>query len=440
MQIIITTLFGIEAVTVQELKALQFTSDQLTVTDGRIILSIDDDWNQTALAIASCNIHLATAERVLLQLGDFKAQTFDSLYDQTRSMPWEDYLPEGYAFHVNGYTRKSRLFSVPACQSLVKKAIVDRLTAVYHLPSGSLLPEDRDKGLIRIQFSIVSDQVSLMIDTSGEPLHKRGYRPLRFEAPLRETLAAAILRLAHFRPYSDEALYDPMCGSGTFPIEAALMAARIAPGLHRPFAAEQWPLIGQAVFDRVREKARSQIQRKTPDQPFIFGSDLQRRAVDIASAHARRAGVADFIRFRQANMLHLQAERLPKETGFERHLIVCNPPYGERLLDESRAEALYRGLCRNYLSCGRAKPGIRFFVLTPFDQFERLAGGPADKRRKLYNGRIKCTLYQYYRKGATEHESHHSGSRLCNPALSVDKRQAESSAADTRSPPDLLSH
>lgn len=398
MKIIMTTLFGIEAVTAGELAGFGLSQDQVTVSDGQVALEAGDSFAKAAELVARLNICLATAERVLLQMATFPAVTFDALFDAVRALPWEDWLPAGYAFHVNGYSRKSRLFGVPACQSLIKKAIVDRLMFAWHMQPGSQLPEDRTKGLIRIHFAIVSDAVSLMIDTSGDGLHKRGYRPLQHEAPIKETLAAAIIRLARFRPYGDEALFDPMCGSGTFPIEAAMLAARIAPGLSRPFAAEQWPLIGQKVFDLVRDEVRGDVNLDPPDKPFIFGSDLSAAAVDTASLNAQRAGVAAMIRFRQADVYDLKASSLPKMTGFERHLVVCNPPYGERLLDPQQAEQLYRGLSKAFLEQGKARPGIRFFVITPYEQYENLAGGAADKRRKLYNGMIKCTLYQYFKK------------------------------------------
>lgn len=398
MKIMMTTLFGIEAVTAGELAGLGLNQDQITVSDGQVALDVGDSFAAVAALVARLNICLATAERVLLQMAEFPAITFEALFDAVRALPWEDWLPAGYAFHVNGYSRKSRLFGVPACQSLIKKAIVDRLLFAWHMQPGSQLPEDRSKGLIRIQFAIVSDEVSLMIDTSGDGLHKRGYRPLQHEAPIKETLAAAIIRLARFRPFGDEALYDPMCGSGTFPIEAAMLAARIAPGLNRPFAAEQWPLIGQSAFDRVREEVRADIDPDPPEQPFIFGSDLSDTAVATANMNAQRAGVAALVRFRQADVLDLKASSLHKMTGYERHLVICNPPYGERLLDPRQAEQLYRGLSKAFLEQGKARPGIRFFVITPYDQFESLAGGAADKRRKLYNGMIKCTLYQYFKR------------------------------------------
>lgn len=392
-----TTLFGIEAVTAAELAELGYDRDRITVSDGQVVLDAGESLADCVAAVARLNIHLATAERVLLQLASFPAVTFEALFDATRALPWEDTIPCGYAFHINGYSRKSRLFGVPACQSLIKKAIVDRLLEAWHLPPGSQLPEDSAKGLIRIQFAIVADHVTLMGDTTGDGLHKRGYRPLQHEAPIRETLAAAILRLARYRPGGPEALLDPMCGSGTFLIEAALLAARQAPGLNRPFAGEQWPLIGKEAFDHVRRDARAAIAAE-PEKPCIFGSDLSEQAVTVTRNNARRAGVLAWIRVRQADVQEIKVSGLPKLTGFERHLVVCNPPYGERLLDPAQAEQLYRTLSKTFLEHGKPRPGIRFFVITPFERFESLAGAPADKRRKLYNGMIKCTLYQYFRK------------------------------------------
>ena len=367
MKIIMTTLFGIEAVTAGELADLGFDRDQITVTDGQLALEAGDAQAQVAQTVARLNIHLATAERVLLQMASFPAITFDALFDAVRVLPWEDWLPAGYAFHVNGYSRQSRLFGVPACQSLIKKAIVDRLLFAWHLAPDSRLPEDRSQGLIRIQFAIVADKVSLMIDTSGDGLHKRGYRPLQHEAPIKETLAAAIIRLARYKPSGDEALMDPMCGSGTFPIEAALLASGLAPGLNRPFAAEQWPWIGREVFDRTRAQARDKVNREviSSDRAFIFGSDLSDQAVATARANAQRAGVSSLIHFSQADIHDLKAAALSKTTGYERHLIVCNPPYGERLLDPAQAERLYQGLSKAFLDRGMTRPGIRFYVITP---------------------------------------------------------------------------
>lgn len=394
VNIIMTTLFGIESLAVEELMDLGYDRSQLTVTDGQIVL---DAGAGAAMAAARLNIQLRTVERVLVQLAQFKAIDFDSLFDQTRQQPWEDWLDRGVAFHINGYSRKSTLFGIPACQSLVKKAIVDRLAASLGLAPGSHVPEDLNLGLVRIQFSIVQDIVTLMVDTSGDGLHKRGYRPLRNEAPLKETLAAALVRLSQFRPFSDEALVDPFCGSGTIPIEAALQAFRIAPGLNRTFAGEKWSMIGADAFATARTEALDMMRREKPDTVFIFGSDISPQAVALAEQNARRAGVDGLIRFRSQDIRRLSLASLTAWTGFDRHLLVCNPPYGERLLDTAAANELYAAIGSLCLTAGHLLPGVRLSVITPEETFERLVDARADKRRKLYNGMIRCTLYHYFR-------------------------------------------
>ena len=397
VRIIMTTLFGIEAVTARELESLGYSRDQITVSDGQVALEPGDKWQMVAEAIARLNIHLATAERVLLEINSFRADTFDSLFDQTRLGEWENWIPKDYAFVVNGYSRRSQLFGVPACQSLIKKAIVSRLLEHRGLNANSQLPEDRSLGLIRIQFGIVSDVVHLMIDTSGEGLHKRGYRPLLHEAPIRETLAAAIIRLARFMSFDEEALFDPLCGSGTFPIEAARLAAGIPPGLNRSFDAEKWPYLGSGPFAAVREEARAAINLPAAGQPRLFGSDLSARAVETAIHNAHRAGVSPLVHFSQGDVLKMTLPQVEKLTGCSRHLVICNPPYGERLADPESALQIHRALGRLFLEQGHPRPGVRFFILTPLKNFESVAGGTADKRRKLYNGMIPCTLYQYFR-------------------------------------------
>ena len=257
MKVVLTTLFGIEALTADELTGLGYPREQLTISDGQVRLDPGDEpgsFSQTALAIARLNVRIRTAERVLVELASYPAADFDTLFDSARSLPWEDWIAPGAAFTVNGYSRKSALFGIPACQSLIKKAIVSRLLAARGQSPDSRLAEDPSVGLLRIQFGIVSDQVSMMVDTSGEGLHKRGYRPLQHEAPIKETLAAAMLMVSRFAPFSDEAVVDPCCGSGTIPIEAALLAFGIAPGLNRPFAGEHWPIVGAQPFRQAREE------------------------------------------------------------------------------------------------------------------------------------------------------------------------------------------
>jgi putative N6-adenine-specific DNA methylase len=394
VNIVMTTLFGIESLAVDELIDLGYERSQMTVTDGQIVL---DAGSGAALAAARLNIQLRTVERVLVQLAQFEAVDFDSLFDQTRSEPWEEWLDRGVAFHINGYSRKSALFGIPACQSIIKKAIISRLAEQMGLAPGSHVPEDQALGLIRIQFSIVSDVVTLMVDTSGDGLHKRGYRPLRNEAPLKETLAAALVKLSQFRPNSPEALLDPFCGSGTIPIEAALLAFHIAPGLNRTFAGEQWSLIGPEAFAAARQEALDQMIREKPAKVFIFGSDLSPQAVALAEQNARRAGVDGLIRFRSQDIRTLSLPKLGEWTRFDRHLLICNPPYGERLLDTEAANALYRAIGLLCLPNGELEPGVRLSVISPEDQFEQIIQARADKRRKLYNGMIRCTMYHYFR-------------------------------------------
>jgi putative N6-adenine-specific DNA methylase len=399
MKIIMTTLFGMEALAAGELSDLGYSRENIEVADGQVRLDCGGLPGQISLATARLNVNLRTAERVLVELASFPADDFDALFDSVNQLPWEDYLLPGIAFHINGYTRKSVLTSVPACQSLIKKAIVNRLLDRRGLQPGSLLPEDPALGLIKIQFSIVGSKASLMVDTSGESLHKRGYRPLRHEAPIRETLAAALLLVSRYQPGGGEAVFDPFCGSGTIPIEAALMALRIAPGLKRSFAGEEWHLVGKQAFDTAREEAASRIVQQATSGPVVFGSDLDVQAVELSLANARRAGVGAAVLFRQADARLLAIDEIQAWTGFRRHLVICNPPYGERSLDWQQAENFYNDLGRIFLDHGTARPGIRLSVITPHEGFEQLAGGAADKRRKLYNGMIKCTLYHYFKQG-----------------------------------------
>jgi len=405
MKIVMTTLFGIEALTAEELTDLGYARENITVKDGLVILDAGDLPGQcarTMAAAARLNVFLRTAERVLIQLAEFPAADFDTLFDSTHMLPWEEWLAPGVAFHINGYSRKSPLFGIPACQSLIKKAIVSRLQQARGLSPGSQVPEDRNLGLIRVQFGIVNDVVSIMADTSGDGLHKRGYRPLQHEAPIKETLAAAMLMVSRFQPFSGEALFDPCCGSGTLPIEAALMAGQIAPGMNRPFAGELWSLMGPEPFRLAREEAVSHMDLQPPDEVFIFGSDLAPRAVELSQVNARRAGVDQMIRFRQGDIKTLHLDELSAWTGHDRHLVICNPPYGERLLDIEQAEEIYDSLGRLFLDRGLTRPGIHLSVITPHEQFENIVGGRADKRRKLYNGMIKCTLFHYYKQRRLE--------------------------------------
>ncbi len=398
MRVVITSLFGLESLIAEDLVAIGYDKGQIKVTDGQVVLLVDD--KDLANAVARVNLWVRTGERVLVEVGNFPAYSFDDLYEGIRTLPWSDFIPLGYAFHVNGYSRKSKLFGISACQSITKKAIVDTLLSSR---KGLLtIEEDETIGLLKIQIGIVADQVSVMIDTSGQGLHKRGYRPLAHEAPIRETLAAGLVRLSRYNPFGEEALVDPFCGSGTIPIEAALLAFNIAPGLERSFSAENWPVIGRDAFARGREEAKELQDTDIPDDIYYFASDIDPKAVAVAKRNSESAGVSNLIRFEVADAFIQTPEKLAAWTKMKRQLIICNPPYGERLLTEEAAAQIYHGIAQTYLdSEGYCKKGIRLSVISPDDTFEKSAGRAADKRRKLYNGNIRCQMYHYFRLSPT---------------------------------------
>ena len=361
-------LFGLEGLIADELKRLRF--DGVRADNGRIFFQGEE------LALARANICLRMGERVLIELGSFEATSFDSLFEQTKALPWERFVPKDAAFPVTGHSLNSALFSVSDCQKIIKKAIVERLKKVYHL---SWFPETAET--VQIRFSILKDHVSLCLDTSGVGLHKRGYRPAHNAAPLRETLAAALVTLSHYRGRED--FVDPFCGSGTIPIEAALIALNRAPGLNRSFVAMDWRTLDKRIWKDAAEEARS---REFHGSYSILGSDIDPKAIAIAAANAERAGVKEIVRFETSDAL-----RFDRQT--ERGVIVSNPPYGERILEKEQAEALYRG----FGAALRDKPNWQVYLLSSHTEFERCFGRQADKRRKLYNGMIKCDLFMYYK-------------------------------------------
>lgn len=401
MKIIITALFGLESLVSEDLMSIGYKKEHITVCDGLISLEVAAE--ELADAVARVNLWVRTGERVFVELANFPARSFDELFDGIARISWEEFIPKDFAFHINGYSRKSELFGISACQSICKKAVVKRLLSARKMLPTDTLIEDERKGLLKIQFGIVADQVSVMIDTSGEGLHKRGYRPLSNIAPIKETLAAGLVRLSRYRPFGAEALVDPFCGSGTIVIEAALAAFSIAPGLNRPFAAENWPVIGKPAFSKAREEAMQMQDKDIPDDLYFFGSDLDMAAVETSMRNARSAGVDRVVQFRRADVFDQTPEALRDWTGLARQLILCNPPYGERLLSQEEAEDIYKGIAHTYLDEeGNCKKGIRLSVISPDDTFERAVGRPADKRRKLYNGNIKCQMYHYYKLGRNE--------------------------------------
>ena len=359
-------LFGLEGPIAEELKRLG--QKDIRSENGRVYFSGGPE------AVAAANIGLRMGERVLIELGRFRALSFDELFEGTKALPWERYIPSDGAFPVRGHSLNSKLFSVPDCQRIIKKAVSDRLGSRYKL---RWLPEDG--ALYQIRFTIMKDQVSLCLDTSGEGLHKRGYRPAHNMAPLRETLAAGMVTLSRYRGRDD--FCDPFCGSGTIPIEAALIAKNRAPGLNRHFSAEGWQGFEKKLWEEAKEAARS---KEFGGNYRIVASDIDPKAIEIAKANAARAGVADSIRFELAD-----AGAFSRETS--RGVIVTNPPYGKRIMEQQEAEELYR----LFGAAWRENQNWELFLLSAHTEFERCFGALADKKRKLYNGMIKCDLFMY---------------------------------------------
>ena len=361
-------LFGLESVLSFEVKKLG--GENVVVTDGRVTFEGD------LSMVAKANLWLRTAERVGIVIGSFKAETFTELFDQTAELPWEDYIGVDDQFPVKGWSVNSKLFSMSDCQSIIKRAVVRRFEKVYH--------KDwfEETGTVyQIQFSIHKDQVTLTLDTTGPGLHKRGYRALAGGAPIKETLAAGIVDLARVR--GDSVVCDPMCGSGTLAIEAALKALNIAPGIRRRFAAQQWACFSNGVFDELRRDAAAQVRRDAPFMAHI--SDLDPEMVRLARENAAKAGVAARVRVTQADV----ADFCPPEGG---GIVLVNPPYGERLLGVEDAEALCRTMGRVFPE----REDLSYYIISPHEEFETLFGRKATRRRKLYNGMIKCNLFMYF--------------------------------------------
>ena len=363
-------LLGLEGPIADELRRLDM--DGVSAENGRVYFS----GNEAALVRA--NIALRIGERVLIELGRFEALSFDQLFEGARALPWESLIPADGAFPVKGYSLNSKLFSISDCQKIIKKAIVERLKSVYGL---EWFPETG--GLYQVQFSIMKDRVSLCIDTSGDGLHKRGYRPAHNAAPLKETMAAAMVSLSRYRGRDD--FCDPFCGSGTIPIEAALIAKNRAPGLYRRFTAMSWKNLDAKLWEQERERAKSLEYNGNYN---IVGSDIDGHALELARENARRAGVLDIIRFEKAD-----ARNFHRKT--ERGVIVTNPPYGQRIMEQKEAEELYRGFGRAYAQSSN----WQLYLLSSHTEFERCFGRQADKKRKLYNGMIKCDLFMYLSRG-----------------------------------------
>mgnify|MGYP002795767998 FL=1 len=361
--------FGLEAVLKREILDLGY--EILQVEDGRVTFSGD------AEAVAYANLFLRTADRILLKVGRFEARTFEELFEGTKDLPWERYIPKNGKFWVaKANSIRSKLFSPSDIQSIMKKAMVERLKSRYHL---EWFPEDGEAFPIRV--SIVKDQVLVGLDTTGVPLHKRGYRAMTSKAPISETLAAALLMLTPWK--GDRILVDPFCGSGTFPIEAALMAANMAPGLRRSFQAESWEhIVPGTCWQNAREDGESLIDRRA--ETDIQGFDIDGAVIRWARENARAAGVEKLIHFQQRPASELSH---PGKYGF----LVTNPPYGERLEDKERLPELYRTLGERFA----ALDTWSLYVITGYEEAERFLGRKAAKNRKIYNGMLKTYFYQY---------------------------------------------
>ena len=362
-------LFGTESIAADEFRRMGFTD--IVTENGRVKLA--GDFNMLARA----NICSRFAERILINVGEFYAATFTELFDGVKGLRWEDYIGKDDAFPVNGWSIDSQLHSIPDCQSIIKKAIVERLKLKY---SVSRFAETGPE--YKIRFSIHKNSVTMMIDTSGEGLHKRGYRRNSNAAPLKETLAASMCDLA--RIYPDTKLFDPFCGSGTLLIEAALMATKTAPGLRRFFAAERFGFIPEKVWREERTRAQDLILHNVDF--MAQGFDIDKNAVELTLENAKKAGVSKYVKAAVADV----KDFTPPE---ERCLIITNPPYGERLLDVKAAEELYSVMGNRFKEGG----GRKYYVISPHDEFEEFFGRTADKRRKLYNGMIKCQLFMYFK-------------------------------------------
>lgn len=361
--------FGLEAVMKREILDLGY--EITSVEDGKVTFEGD------AEAIAYANVFLRTTERILLKIGQFRAETFEELFEKTKALPWERYIPKDGKFWVTkANSVKSKLFSPSDIQSIMKKAMVERLKTVYHT---EWFPEDGSSFPIRV--SILKDVVTVGLDTSGVSLHKRGYRKMTAKAPITETLAAALLMLTPWK--KDRILVDPFCGSGTFPVEAAMMAAQIAPGMNRSFLAEEWKhLVPAKHWYNVMDDAAERVDRNV--ETDIQGFDIDGNVINAARENAKLAQVDHLIHFQQRPVAELSH---PKKYGF----LVTNPPYGERLEEKEALPELYRTLGERF----RALDSWSMYLITSYEDAQRYIGKNADKNRKIYNGMLKTYFYQY---------------------------------------------
>ncbi|MBQ7412497.1 MAG: class I SAM-dependent RNA methyltransferase [Clostridia bacterium] len=370
IEYVATCLFGLESLLGAEIDALGYKRTE--TMDGRVSFVGDEG------AVARCSVNLRFAERLYIKVGEFEALTFDDLFEGTRALEWEKWIGRCDQFPVKGHSIKSALFSIPDCQKIIKRAVVSRLGSKYGI---SWFEETGIK--YQIDFFIFKNRATLMIDTSGVPLHKRGYRPKSTEAPIRETLACALAKLA--RPREDVLFWDPFCGSGTIAIEATMLMLNRAPGLERGFQAQIFPQFSKQIWLDAREEARSKI---ITDSHFeAYASDIDPDCVKIATESAKHAGVYQ-------NMRIFQRDALTIKTEGRRGTIVCNPPYGERLMTLREAEALYKKMGEHF----KTLDSWQIYVITNHEQFSRFYGRKPDKVRKLSNGNIPCYFYQFFKK------------------------------------------
>lgn len=367
LELLIPTLFGLEGLCAEELRRLGLP--EVKAENGRVCCKARPE------DIPRVNLNLRTGERVLLVVGRYHAADFEALFEGAKALPWEDFIPREGAFPVKGHSLNSQLHALPAIQSVLKKALAARLGQKYGMDT---LPETG--ALYQVQFSLMHDEITLMLDTTGAGLHKRGYRAVGVVAPLRETLAAAVVLLSRYR--GKDPFCDPFCGSGTIAIEAALIAKNRAPGLNRAFSAQRWKWLDSGLWLQAADEAMDKEYHGDYD---IWGGDIDPKAVAIARDNAVKADVEDVVRFEVAD-----ATRFHRDAPVGR--VVTNPPYGERIMEKREAEELYKAFGRAV----RTLPeGWRVSVLSSHTEFERTFGRTADKKRKLYNGMLKCDLFQY---------------------------------------------
>jgi putative N6-adenine-specific DNA methylase len=371
LTLIATAAMGLEALVAKEVRDLGF--ENVVVENGKVIFDTDEK------GLCKANLWLRTADRVKVKVGEFKATSFEELFEKTKALPWADYIPSNGEFPVIGRSVKSALFSVSDCQAIVKKAVVESLKQSYK----DVEWFKEDGPFFRIEVALHKDIATLTIDSSGTALHKRGYRYLHSAAPIKETMAASLIMLTNWK--ADQPLLDPFCGSGTIPIEAAMIGMNIAPGLNREFAAENWPWIEKKNWYEVVEEAHD-LANYDLDLD-IMGCDIDHKMIELSINNATEAGLEDKLNFKQ---MQVKDFRTKKEYGY----VIGNPPYGERLQERDEVEQLYKELGETF----RPLDTWSVYIITSHPNFEQLYGKKATKKRKLYNGDLKTDYYQYFGK------------------------------------------